>query len=30
MVAGSPAVEHFRQLRAAFAPEDRVLAGAPA
>ncbi len=29
MVAGSPAVEHFRQLRAAFAPEDRVLAGAP-
>jgi alkanesulfonate monooxygenase SsuD/methylene tetrahydromethanopterin reductase-like flavin-dependent oxidoreductase (luciferase family) len=30
MVAGSPAVEHFRQLHAAFAPEDRVLAGAPA
>jgi alkanesulfonate monooxygenase SsuD/methylene tetrahydromethanopterin reductase-like flavin-dependent oxidoreductase (luciferase family) len=30
MVAGSPAVEHFRQLRAAFAPEDRVLEGAPA
>jgi alkanesulfonate monooxygenase SsuD/methylene tetrahydromethanopterin reductase-like flavin-dependent oxidoreductase (luciferase family) len=29
MVAGSPAIEHFRQLRAAFAPEDRVLAGAP-
>ena len=30
MVAGSPAVEHFRHVRAAFAPEDRVLAGAPA
>ena len=30
MVAGSPAVEHFRQLRAAFAPEERVLAGSPA
>ncbi len=30
MVAGSPAVEHFRQLRAAFAPEGRVLTGAPA
>ena len=30
MVAGSPAVEHFRQLRAAFAPEDRLLEGAPA
>ncbi|HEY1445729.1 MAG TPA: LLM class flavin-dependent oxidoreductase [Acidimicrobiales bacterium] len=30
MVAGSPAVEHFRQLHAAFAPEDRVLEGAPA
>ena len=29
MVAGSPAVEHFRQLRAAFAPRERVLAGAP-
>lgn len=30
MVAGSPAVEHFGQLRAAFAPEDRVLAGSRA
>jgi alkanesulfonate monooxygenase SsuD/methylene tetrahydromethanopterin reductase-like flavin-dependent oxidoreductase (luciferase family) len=30
MVAGSPAVEHFGQLRAAFAPEERVLAGSPA
>ncbi len=30
MVAGSPAVEHFAQLRAAFAPEERILAGAPA
>ncbi|HEY1650978.1 MAG TPA: LLM class flavin-dependent oxidoreductase [Acidimicrobiales bacterium] len=30
MVAASPAIEHFRQLRAAFAPEERVLAGAPA
>jgi alkanesulfonate monooxygenase SsuD/methylene tetrahydromethanopterin reductase-like flavin-dependent oxidoreductase (luciferase family) len=30
MVAGSPAIEHFRQLHEAFAPEDRVLAGAPA
>jgi alkanesulfonate monooxygenase SsuD/methylene tetrahydromethanopterin reductase-like flavin-dependent oxidoreductase (luciferase family) len=31
MVAGSPAVEHFRQLRAAFSPEERpVLAGSPA
>jgi hypothetical protein len=30
MVAGSPAVEHFRQLHAAFAREDRVLEGAPA
>ena len=30
MVPGSPAVAHFRQLREAFAPEDRVLAGAPA
>jgi alkanesulfonate monooxygenase SsuD/methylene tetrahydromethanopterin reductase-like flavin-dependent oxidoreductase (luciferase family) len=30
MVAGSPAVEHFRQLHAAFAPKDSVLAGAPA
>jgi alkanesulfonate monooxygenase SsuD/methylene tetrahydromethanopterin reductase-like flavin-dependent oxidoreductase (luciferase family) len=30
MVAGSPAVEHFRQLRAAFAREERpVLAGSP-
>jgi alkanesulfonate monooxygenase SsuD/methylene tetrahydromethanopterin reductase-like flavin-dependent oxidoreductase (luciferase family) len=29
MVAGSPAIEHFRQLRAAFAPEERVLAGSP-
>jgi alkanesulfonate monooxygenase SsuD/methylene tetrahydromethanopterin reductase-like flavin-dependent oxidoreductase (luciferase family) len=29
MVAGSPAVEHFRQLHAAFAREDRVLEGAP-
>jgi alkanesulfonate monooxygenase SsuD/methylene tetrahydromethanopterin reductase-like flavin-dependent oxidoreductase (luciferase family) len=28
MVAGSPAVEHFRQLHAAFADEERVLAGA--
>jgi alkanesulfonate monooxygenase SsuD/methylene tetrahydromethanopterin reductase-like flavin-dependent oxidoreductase (luciferase family) len=30
MVAGSPAVEHFSQLRAAFAPEERVLTGSPA
>jgi alkanesulfonate monooxygenase SsuD/methylene tetrahydromethanopterin reductase-like flavin-dependent oxidoreductase (luciferase family) len=30
MVAGSPAVEHFRQLHAAFARDDRVLEGAPA
>jgi alkanesulfonate monooxygenase SsuD/methylene tetrahydromethanopterin reductase-like flavin-dependent oxidoreductase (luciferase family) len=30
MVAGSPAVEHFGHLRAAFAPEERVLAGSPA
>ena len=31
MVAGSPAVEHFGQLRAAFVrDEERVLAGAPA
>ena len=30
MVAGSPAVEHFRQLRAAFAEERPVLAGSPA
>ncbi len=31
MVAGSPAVEHFRQVRAAFAPEERaVLAGSRA
>jgi alkanesulfonate monooxygenase SsuD/methylene tetrahydromethanopterin reductase-like flavin-dependent oxidoreductase (luciferase family) len=31
MVAGSPAVEQFRQLRAAFAPEEcRVLAGSTA
>ncbi|HSZ35582.1 MAG TPA: LLM class flavin-dependent oxidoreductase [Acidimicrobiales bacterium] len=29
MVAGSPAVEHFRQLQSAFAPSARVLAGAP-
>ena len=29
MVAGSPAIEHFEQLHAAFAPEDRVLAGSP-
>jgi alkanesulfonate monooxygenase SsuD/methylene tetrahydromethanopterin reductase-like flavin-dependent oxidoreductase (luciferase family) len=29
MVAGSPAVEHFGQLRAAFAPEERVMAGSP-
>jgi alkanesulfonate monooxygenase SsuD/methylene tetrahydromethanopterin reductase-like flavin-dependent oxidoreductase (luciferase family) len=30
MVAGSPAVEHFRQLHGAFAHEDSALAGAPA
>jgi alkanesulfonate monooxygenase SsuD/methylene tetrahydromethanopterin reductase-like flavin-dependent oxidoreductase (luciferase family) len=30
MVAGSPAVEQFRQLREAFGSEDRVLAGVPA
>jgi alkanesulfonate monooxygenase SsuD/methylene tetrahydromethanopterin reductase-like flavin-dependent oxidoreductase (luciferase family) len=30
MVAGSPAVEHFSELRAAFAPEERILAGSPA
>lgn len=30
MVAGSPAVEHFAQLRAAFAPEERILAGSTA
>ncbi|HWF16424.1 MAG TPA: LLM class flavin-dependent oxidoreductase [Acidimicrobiales bacterium] len=30
MVAASPAVEHFGQLRAAFAPGERVLAGSPA
>jgi alkanesulfonate monooxygenase SsuD/methylene tetrahydromethanopterin reductase-like flavin-dependent oxidoreductase (luciferase family) len=30
MVAGSPAIEHFEQLRAAFAPEELVLAGSPA
>ena len=30
MVAGSPAVEHFSQLRAAFAPEERILTGSPA
>jgi alkanesulfonate monooxygenase SsuD/methylene tetrahydromethanopterin reductase-like flavin-dependent oxidoreductase (luciferase family) len=29
MVAGSPAIEHFRQLREAFAPAGRVLAGVP-
>jgi alkanesulfonate monooxygenase SsuD/methylene tetrahydromethanopterin reductase-like flavin-dependent oxidoreductase (luciferase family) len=30
MVAGSPAVEHFSELRAAFAPEERILTGSPA
>jgi alkanesulfonate monooxygenase SsuD/methylene tetrahydromethanopterin reductase-like flavin-dependent oxidoreductase (luciferase family) len=30
MVAGSSAVEHFSALRAAFAPEERILAGSPA
>jgi hypothetical protein len=29
MVAGSPAVEHFAHLRAAYTPAHRVLAATP-